>query len=58
MKPTHNLKALNKKTNARTNCGVGWLNEDGSITIVLNPYIVMQPDKDIVINLFPILQDK
>lgn len=53
MIPTHTLKALNKITDARTICGVGWLNTDGSISLQLNPCINLQPDPNIVLTLFP-----
>jgi len=54
MKPTHRLKVLDKKTNGRTEAGAGWQNEDGSISIVLNPCIRLTPDNRTVITLFPI----
>jgi len=54
MKPTHRLKMLNKTTSAKGELGAGCLNEDGSITIVLNQCIVVQQDPNIVITLVPI----
>jgi len=53
MKPTHRLKVLDKTTAHKTECGAGWQNKDGSISIVLNPCIVMQHDPNLVFTLFP-----
>jgi hypothetical protein len=54
MKPTHRLKALNKLTNNRCEVGAGWLNANGSISVRLNPCIVLRYDPEIVITLFPV----
>ena len=53
-KPTHRLKALNKETNAKGTVGAGWLNKDGSISIVLGPCVVLEDRKELVYTLFPI----
>lgn len=53
MKPTHAFKALDKTTLHRTLLGAGWLNKDGSISISLNPCVVITPDPNIVLTLFP-----
>lgn len=52
--PTHKLKVLNKKTQRFTVAGAGWLKPDGRISIALNPCIVLSPDEDLVITLFPV----
>lgn len=58
MKPTHKLKILIKdEPNTKAEIGAGWLNEDGHITIQLNPCVVLKRDKNVVINLFPINKD-
>jgi len=54
MKPTHTLKVLDKETNYKTVAGCGWMNEDGSVTIVLNPCVNLTYQKNLVMNLFPI----
>lgn len=54
MQPTHRLKVLNKFDDARTEVGAGWLNADGSLSITLNPCVVLTRDTNIVITLFPI----
>jgi hypothetical protein len=53
MKPTHRLKVLNKKTDASAEVGAGWINKDGSISITLNPCVVLKPKKELVYTLFP-----
>jgi hypothetical protein len=52
-KPDYKLKVLNKANERRGEVGGGWLNEDGSITVKLNPCIVLQDDPDLVYTLFP-----
>ena len=52
-KPEFKLKAFNKKDERRGDLGAGWQNADGSVTIQLNPYVVISYDTDTVITLFP-----
>ena len=52
-KPDFRLKFLNKQTEGRGEIAAGWLNEGGSITIVLNPMVAIKQDKDILLTLFP-----
>lgn len=54
MSPTHHLKVLDKTTDERAKIGAGWLNADGSISVVLNPCVVIQNDKNLVYTLFPV----
>lgn len=55
MKPTHRLKILNKKEDTRCNdAGAGWLNKDGSISIVIAPGVQLIENPDYEIRLFPI----
>lgn len=50
--PDYKLKVFNKTTGQRGEVGAGWKNEDGSITINLNPCVVLTPDSNIAITLF------
>lgn len=52
-KPDYVLKVLNKDNEGRCNVGAGWKNEDGSVSIQLNPCVVLQYDPQIVLTLFP-----
>ena len=53
--PEYRLKILNKVTNKRNNdAGAAWVNKDNSITVVLNPGIVLTENVDLVYTLFPV----
>lgn len=54
MKPTHYLKIMDKINGHKVNAGVGFLNDDESISICINPAIVIQHNNDFVITLFPV----
>jgi len=51
--PDYDVKAMNKKTDDKARIGAGWNNPDGSITIVLNSFVVLQSSNDIIVTLFP-----
>lgn len=53
MTPTHVLKAFDKTNEARTEVGAGWLNPNGTISITLNPCVVLTRHPNIVYTLFP-----
>lgn len=46
------VKYLDKSTEERGKIGAGWNNDDGSISIVLNPLVVIHATKDFEIRLF------
>jgi hypothetical protein len=53
-KPDYKLKALDKFSGRKNNdLGAAWKNEDGSISIVLNPCVQISSNADLVLNLFP-----
>jgi hypothetical protein len=39
--PDYNVAAMDKASNAKANVGAAWLNEDGSISIVLNNFVTL-----------------
>lgn len=50
--PDYIVKALDKSNDQRKGrIGAAWLNEDGSISISLDPFVVI--DASLTINLFP-----
>lgn len=51
--PDYKVGCLNKVTGEKGNIGAAWLNNDGTINIVLNNLVVVQASKDLVITLFP-----
>lgn len=52
-KPDYRVAAMDKKTDAKNNIGGAWINQDSSIAIVLDAFIVIQGSKDLLITLFP-----
>ena len=52
-KPDYRVAAMNKQTDMKSNIGAAWINEDKSISIVLNAFVVISGGKDILITLFP-----
>lgn len=52
-KPDYRVAALDKTTDEKNNIGGAWLNDDGSIAVVLNPFIVLTARKSLLITLFP-----
>lgn len=53
-KPDYRLAAMNKATDEKNgNVGAGWTNPDGSISVVLQPFVAVQHDKNLVLTLFP-----
>ena len=50
--PDYDLTFLDKTTSEKGRIGAGWDNDDGSISIVLNPCVVIQSRKDFNIRLF------
>jgi len=53
-KPEYRLKALNKATDEKNrNVGAAWVNDDGSISIDVEPFVVLYGGKDLVLTLFP-----
>jgi hypothetical protein len=52
-KPDYRVRVLHKTTNNKATVGAAWRNEDGSISIVFNPYVALPYDPDLVVRLFP-----
>ena len=50
--PDYTLGALNKTTDEKNHVGAAWLNNDGTISIKLNPFIVLSASPDLVMTLF------
>ena len=51
--PDFNLKALNKATEEKGRVGAAWMNEDGSVSIVLDAFVNLAASPDLVLTLFP-----
>lgn len=54
-RPDYKLGAMLKDSDRRNNnCGVGWLNEDGSIQVMLDPCVILNGNvTDMAYRLFP-----
>ena len=54
-KPEYQVKAMNKETGEKSqSIGGAWVNEkDSSISIKLNPFIVLASSPNLLITLFP-----
>lgn len=52
--PDYNLSALDKQTEVRGQIGVAWIQDDGRISIKLNPFVVLDTfHMDLTLSLFP-----
>lgn len=56
-KPTHLLKVKEREGEGKTTIGAGWMRQDGSVSIVLNPCVVLSWQDNVIIHLFPIEDD-
>jgi len=51
--PDFVLKALNKETDKKGKVGAAWENDDRSVSISLDPFVVLSGQDSIVLTLFP-----
>lgn len=52
-KPDYRVGALDKATDEKATVGGAWINPDGTISIVLNSFVVLNANKSLLITLFP-----
>lgn len=52
-KPDFDVGCLDKVADIKGNVGGAWANKDGTISIVLNPFVVITGGKDRLLTLFP-----
>lgn len=53
-RPDYVLRALNKRTDERvTHLGAAWRNDDGSITLAIDRFVVLPTEPDWLLTLFP-----
>lgn len=53
-KPDYDLGILDKENDIKqSRAGAAWLNEDGSISINIDPFVVIPPGRHILLTLFP-----
>jgi hypothetical protein len=51
-RPDYTIACLNKETDEKGDLGAAWSNEDGRITLVFNPFVVVPVGSQYVITLF------
>lgn len=57
-KPTHYLYVKRKDGKSKAMCvGAGWMNEEGWISVQLNPCVTLTDREDVYINLYPARDD-
>lgn len=52
-KPDYDLSALSNTNDIRGKVGAAWINDDGSINIKLNPFVVLNSHDNLQLRLFP-----
>lgn len=53
-KPAYNVKVMNKQTGEKSQkIGGAWVNRDGTISVILDPFVVIPGGQDILVTLFP-----
>lgn len=52
-RPDYNLNALDKNTEQKGRVGAAWLNDDGTIRVKINPWVVLTGGDSLVLTLFP-----
>lgn len=55
--PDYRVHAMNKATDEKSKVGAGWSNQDGSIAIRLDPFVVLTAGRDLVITMFPVSEE-
>lgn len=53
-KPDFWVKAMNKRTDEKRKIGAAWQNEDGSISVAIDCFTVLEASPDLVVTLFPV----
>lgn len=51
-KPDYRLKVMHKGTSLKGDVGCAWRNEDGSLSISLDPFVQLVQDGNLVLTLF------
>lgn len=50
--PDYNVHAMDKRTDEKARVGAAWSNADGSVSIRLNPFVVLTSTSNLVLTLF------
>lgn len=52
-KPDYNVRAKRKASGESSFVGAAWKNENGSISVKIDPFVVLKGETDLLITLFP-----
>ena len=52
-KPDYKVSALNKRTECKGPIGAAWINDDKTISVILDEFISLTQDGHLLITLFP-----
>ena len=53
-KPDYKVSALNKRTECKGPIGAAWINDDKTISVILDEFISLSQDGHLLITLFPV----
>lgn len=53
-KPDYRVAAMDKSDNRKSKVGAAWNNTDGSIAVILDPFVVLHGGSNLLITLFKI----
>lgn len=56
-KPDYTVAAMNKATDAKSNIGAAWINSDGTVSIILDAFVVLHGGKELLVTLFPRIKE-
>lgn len=58
-KPNYRIGIMDKKLGVKNNsAGAAWLNNDGTISLVIEGFVEVRGGPDLLITLFPIVKDR
>jgi hypothetical protein len=52
-KPDYILKAMDKITNDKGRIGAAWVEEDGSVSVIVDRFAFLSGSENVVLKLFP-----
>lgn len=51
--PDYYVKAMSKTRNEKSQVGAAWKNPNGSISVKIDPFVILQGGADLLVTLFP-----
>lgn len=56
--PDYNVRAMSKSRGEKSLVGAAWRNPNGSISVKIDPFVILQGGSDLLITIFPISERK